>query len=55
MTEQYILAFHPADQEAPTSVRTYGRDEALDRAAALNEIVTVGKWKVHQISEAITP
>lgn len=55
--KQYVLAFHPADEEAPTSVRTYSRDEALRRAQHLNDIrdsiAWPGKWKVHELSEGI--
>lgn len=59
VSERFILAFHPADEEAPTSVRTFERNEAIDRARHLNAIRSdigwPGMWKVHEMSEGIEP
>lgn len=56
--ERFILVFHPADGEAPLSIRTYHHDDALRRSIELNTRgadTSGGRWAVHELSDEVTP
>lgn len=55
MSGEHILVYRP-DDEAPSSVRTYTRQEAIEHANALNDSHRGrGRWTVHELSEEVAP
>lgn len=55
MTAEFILVYTPLEDDAPSSVRTYSRDEAERVAVRLNGAAEgLGRWTVHELGEAVT-